>query len=101
MRSLTDFDVIIVGSGPAGVSVAFPLVESGLNVLMIDGGKKGSELAPEADYLVARGNDSSQWKWLIGEDFHALKNLDAVSPKLRVPGHGYAFEDFGNSNQII
>ena len=35
-----DFDIIIVGSGPAGISAAFPLVESGLNVLMVDGGKQ-------------------------------------------------------------
>ena len=35
-----DFDVIIVGSGPAGVSATFPLVESGVKVLMVDGGKQ-------------------------------------------------------------
>jgi flavin-dependent dehydrogenase len=36
-----DFDVIIVGSGPAGVSAAYPLVQSGIKVLMVDGGERG------------------------------------------------------------
>ncbi|MGA2128891.1 MAG: FAD-dependent oxidoreductase, partial [Xanthobacteraceae bacterium] len=34
---LHDADIVIIGSGPAGVSAAFPLVETGLRVLMIDG----------------------------------------------------------------
>ncbi len=32
------FDVVIVGSGPAGVAAAYPLVEAGLKVAVIDGG---------------------------------------------------------------
>lgn len=32
------FDVVIVGSGPAGVHSAYPLVEAGLRVAVIDGG---------------------------------------------------------------
>lgn len=32
------FDVVIVGSGPAGVHAAYPLVHAGLKVAMIDGG---------------------------------------------------------------
>ena len=35
---MSEPDVIIVGSGVAGVSCAFPLVEAGLKVLMIDKG---------------------------------------------------------------
>lgn len=31
-----EFDVIIVGSGPAGTSAAYPLVKAGLKVLMVD-----------------------------------------------------------------
>lgn len=36
------YDVIIVGSGPAGVSAAYPLVKKGLKVAIIDGGLQGS-----------------------------------------------------------
>lgn len=32
------FDVVIVGSGPAGLHAAYPLVEAGLHVAVIDGG---------------------------------------------------------------
>ena len=80
-----DFDVIIVGSGPAGVSAAFPLLEAGWRVLMVDGGQKPGIEPPEADFLSARANEVEQWKWMVGEDFHALKMRDAVSPKLRAP----------------
>lgn len=96
-----EFDVIIVGSGPAGVSAAFPLVEAGLRVLMVDGGKQPGVLPPETDFILARSNDTEQWKWMVGEDFHALKMRDAVSPKLRVPAHAYAFEGFEARNQVV
>jgi hypothetical protein len=95
-----DFDVIIVGSGPAGVSAAFPLVESGLNVLMVDGGKQSVVPLLENDYLSTRATDSEQWKWMVGEDFHALKMRDAVTPKLRVPSQAYSFDEFNSRNNI-
>lgn len=38
MQPNTQFDVIIVGSGPAGVHAAYPLVKAGLKVAIIDGG---------------------------------------------------------------
>lgn len=95
-----DFDVIVVGSGPAGVSAAFPLVEAGLRVLMVDGGKQPGVLPPEEDFVSARTHDADQWKWMVGEGFHALKMRDAVSPKLRVPSQAYAFDDFARDNQI-
>lgn len=97
---IPEFDVIIVGSGPAGVSAAFPLVEGGLRVLMVDGGKRPDVRLPDMDFLSARTNDTEQWKWIVGEDFHALKMRDAVSPKLRVPSHAFAFEGFGCANKI-
>jgi choline dehydrogenase-like flavoprotein len=96
-----DFDIIIVGSGPAGVSVAFPLLEAGLRVLMVDGGEHKTLSSPSSDFLTARSSDQSQWKWMIGEDFYALQRRDAVSPKLRVPIHAYAFEGFAKGNQIL
>lgn len=97
----SDFDVIVIGSGPAGVSVAFPLVESGLRVLMVDGGKKSDVPLPTTNFLSARTKDAEQWKWLIGKDFHALKMRDVVSPKLRVPSQGYVFDEFEQYNKII
>lgn len=95
-----DFDVIIVGSGPAGISAAFPLVESGLSVLMMDGGQEAAIAPPEKPSLTLRGNDIDQWRWMVGEDFHALKMREAVSPKLRVPTQDYVFNNFLDANKI-
>jgi choline dehydrogenase-like flavoprotein len=91
---------MIVGSGPAGVSAAFPLVESGLKVLMVDGGRRVAMSPPSKAFLEERSENPDHWKWMIGQDLYALKSQDAVSPKLRVPIYRSVFEDFGSVNQI-
>ena len=95
-----DFDVIIVGSGPAGVSVAFPLARAGLRVLMVDGGRIPAVAPPSRPFLDLRSGDAAQWKWMLGQDFHAVKCWDAASPKLRAPTHDYVFKDFISRNRI-
>lgn len=95
-----DFDVIIVGSGPAGVSAAFPLLEAGQEVLLVDGGRTPSVEPPAGSYLARRAADAAQWKWMVGEDFHALARADAVSPKLRAPTLDYVFEGFASTNRV-
>ncbi|MDA9086263.1 FAD-dependent oxidoreductase [Methylophilaceae bacterium] len=95
-----DFDVIIIGSGPAGVSAAFPLVESGLNVLMIDGGQEATIAPPIKPFLESREKDIDQWRWMVGESFYALQMRQAVSPKLRVPTNDYVFNKFLDANKI-
>ena len=94
------FDVIIVGSGPAGVSAAFPLVEAGLQVLLVDGGRSAPMAPPAGQYLELRRSDRQQAAWMVGDDFHALRNAGAVSPKLRVPGHSHVFAGFAHANRI-
>ncbi|MEN8134057.1 MAG: FAD-dependent oxidoreductase [Thermodesulfobacteriota bacterium] len=96
----SDFDVIIVGSGPAGVSAAFPLVQAGLKVLMVDGGREANVKLPSQPYLIERYENPEQWKWMVGENFHALQEKDVLSPKLRVPTHRYVFDDFIAKNRI-
>ncbi|QDZ28852.1 FAD-dependent oxidoreductase [Noviherbaspirillum sp. UKPF54] len=95
-----DFDIVIVGSGPAGVSAAFPLVEAGLRVLMVDGGEQTNIAPPMQSFLDARIQDKEQWKWMIGEDFHALQMREAVSPKLRAPAHEFVFRNFSTLNRV-
>ncbi len=95
-----DFDVIVVGSGPAGVSAAFPLVQAGLKVLLVDGGSKMSFPPPSSPYLVSRIADENQWEWMIGRDYHALRHVSAASPKFRVPTLSYVFEGFEAANGI-
>ena len=94
------FDAIIVGSGPAGVSAAFPLVRKGLNVLMLDGGRRPVVPPPAAPFVMARANDERQWEWMVGKGFHALKMRETVSPKLRVPTHANVFDGFLQENHV-
>jgi choline dehydrogenase-like flavoprotein len=100
MPSRQSFDALIVGSGPAGVSAAFALLERGLSVGMVDGGGVPKQASKNIDFLSNRFQDAEQWQWMIGEDFHAVGNIDADSPKHRVPGLGYAFEGFAEANKI-
>jgi choline dehydrogenase-like flavoprotein len=91
---VNDADVIIVGTGPAGVSAAFPLVEAGLRVLLIDGGRVPRELRPTDSYLELRQNANSQWKLFLGSAFEALAAPRANSPKFRAPTLTPVFEGF-------
>lgn len=56
------FDVVIVGSGPAGVSAAYPLVKAGLNVAIIDGGldskKKDKQLDGFSDINLTEASNA-------------------------------------------
>jgi choline dehydrogenase-like flavoprotein len=96
----TEFDVIVVGSGPAGVSAAFPLVDAGLRVLMIDGGILPDVALPRGEYLERRKSDDRQWEWMIGRNFGALRQPGAISPKFRAPTLDYVFRGFADANRI-
>lgn len=95
-----DFDVIVVGSGPAGVSAAFPLVEAGLRVILVDAGGDRPMEPPAGSYLRNRAEDDGQWSWMVGKEFEALRDAQAVSPKFRIPGHRYVFAGFEVANRI-
>lgn len=95
-----EFDIIIVGSGPAGVSAAFPLVQAGLKVLMVDGGRQANLTPPVQPFLTQRFTNPEQWKWMIGENFSAIQKAKEISPKFRVPLYDYVFEDFLKLNHI-
>jgi len=96
-----EFDAIIVGSGPAGVSAAFPLLDAGLRVLMVDGGREPNVNLPDGEHLDTRAHDQDQWKWMVGRNFYALRALDAISPKFRAPTLEYVFNGFAEANRIV
>lgn len=53
------FDVILVGSGPAGVHAAYPLVKAGLKVAIIDGGlnsQRKDEQDTDSKHPIAKSN---------------------------------------------
>jgi choline dehydrogenase-like flavoprotein len=66
-------DIVVIGSGPAGVSAALPLVEAGRRVVMIDSGR---DTDPPAD---------APWRRMLGAHLEALRPDDGLSPKLRTP----------------
>lgn len=94
------FDAVIIGSGPAGVSAAFPLVKKGLRVLMLDGGRQPLISPPSTSFVNARANDEEQWKWMVGRHYFALRMSEAVSPKMRVPTLEHVFEGFREANRV-
>jgi choline dehydrogenase-like flavoprotein len=71
-----DADVLVVGSGPAGVSVTFPLVAAKMRVIMLDGS------GPDAGIDAQRGES---WRSMLGPDLEALLPEDGLSPKFRTP----------------
>ena len=71
-----DADIVVVGSGPAGVSVTFPLVAAGMRVVMLDGS------GPDA---VTPSQREEPWRRMLGPNLEALLPEDGLSPKLRTP----------------
>jgi choline dehydrogenase-like flavoprotein len=65
------FDVIVIGSGPAGTHAAAVLVEHGHSVCMLDGGMSEPAIltsGPSRTFEDIRRTDADQWKLLLGED---------------------------------
>jgi choline dehydrogenase-like flavoprotein len=68
-------DVIVVGSGPSAVHAAWPLVEAGLKVLMLDVGERDERyapLVPEGSFLQIRRTDPNQHRYFLGDDFEGV-----------------------------
>jgi choline dehydrogenase-like flavoprotein len=95
-----DVDAIVVGSGPSGVSVALPLLEAGMRVLLLDGGRQRDAELPDGAYHDIRRDSSAQWRTFLGRDLEALRAVGPPSPKFSAPGARYAFEGFARSQRI-
>jgi choline dehydrogenase-like flavoprotein len=100
MANQARFDTIVVGSGPAGVSAAYPLVDAGVRVLMVDGGKVPDIGVPTGEYLATRATDPAQWQWMVGRDFRVLHATLQTSPKFRASSLAYVFRGFTEANRI-
>lgn len=93
-------DVVIIGTGPAGVSAAWPLLQAGLSVLMVDASEGEVQAPPEGEYFDLRRHDRHQRDWMFGSDLRSWVDGAATSPKLRVPTLRPAFEGFAAANRI-
>jgi choline dehydrogenase-like flavoprotein len=84
MESVTaPVEVIIVGSGPSAVSAAFPLVDAGKRVLMLEAGADPTLPVKERPPLADARGQPRYWKYLLGERLQALRDVGKVSPKIR------------------
>jgi choline dehydrogenase-like flavoprotein len=93
-------DVIVVGSGPSGVSAAWPLVEAGLKVLMIDASDAKPLPGPLADDIGAFRADSSRWAQQFGRDPAGLGIDGDYSPKLTTPRARGALDGFAATADV-
>lgn len=68
-------DAIVVGSGASATSAAFPLVEAGLRVLMLDVGRADAHYAaliPDAPFSELRRTDPDQHRYFLGDSFEGV-----------------------------
>lgn len=81
---MSRFDAVVIGSGLSGLHSAYPLVESGLNVAMLDVGTDESKALEEGaplSFSEKRRSDPAQYAAFLGED---LSGIGAVE---RDEGH--------------
>jgi choline dehydrogenase-like flavoprotein len=89
-------EIVVIGTGPAGVSACWPLVEAGRDVLVLDAGHGPTKnLAPDRPSLaILRGHardgagrhfqdEELLGNHLLGADLAGLRDVKDHSPKLR------------------
>lgn len=83
--------IVIVGSGPSGVSAAWPLLQAGHQVMMLDQGREGGDLQRNHDDMLSvRMQDEDQWRQFLGDDLAGVgADSGDETPKLKVPAHEY------------
>jgi choline dehydrogenase-like flavoprotein len=85
-------DFVVIGSGPAGVSAALPLVEAGRRIIMLDGGDDRDSLPGT--------RSSTSWQRMLGPNFESLAPDDGLSPKMRAPEARRILGAFARHTQI-
>lgn len=68
-------DVIVVGSGPSAVHAAYPIVESGMSVVMLDVGHRDltyEPLIPSRPFSEIRRTDPLQHRYFLGDRFEGV-----------------------------
>lgn len=78
-------DVIVIGSGPSGISAARTLLEGGSSVLLVDAGDDCPVPATSGALGALRREAERSWPFFLGRDLAALDAVAESSPKLRTP----------------
>jgi hypothetical protein len=71
----TRADVIVVGSGASAVHAAYPLVQAGRRVIMLDVGREDETydpLIPPLSFSQIRRTDPQQHRYFLGDDFEGV-----------------------------
>lgn len=81
---MIETEILIVGSGPAGINAAWPLVLAGRSVVMIDADSRPLPSSPETSLGELRYHPH-RWQHVFGEDLGGLFVHGDFSPKLATP----------------
>ncbi len=93
-------DVVVIGSGPAGVSVARPLLEAGVRVLMIDAGGDHAPPAAPTGTIGEFRRAPERWRVRFGSGLAGLISGGDLSPKLNTPLAHYVLQDFQAAQRL-
>ena len=85
MTSIENLQVIIVGSGPAGTSAAWPLVEAGVQVLMLDASDESALPNSPSGSIATFRKDANRWRYQFGNDLIGVSLESDQSPKMTTP----------------
>jgi len=95
-------ETIVIGSGPSGVSAAWPLVEAGRDVLMIDAGAEAAwqprRERPPLHQL--RDGAPEAASYLLGPHLEAMRERGGGSPKLRTAAPENMSVQYRSANNI-
>lgn len=84
MTNYPDFDVVVVGSGPAGVHATYPLVEAGLRVAIIDGGLDSSKQDSQSSNVKLNKNKSNPYDLLMKSGYVFTKTYQFLKVKSNI-----------------
>lgn len=98
-----EIDVLIIGSGPSGITAARTLVERGLNVAVVDGGKQNKiydKITPDKNFVDVRENDNEQHQYFLGNNFEGVSlGLNKVGAQL-TPSRKYLIDGVSENLSI-
>jgi choline dehydrogenase-like flavoprotein len=97
-------DVIVVGSGPAGVHAALPLVEAGVSVTMLDVGNEDERyapLVPDLPFGDMRRSERAQHRFLLGDELEGLPLGSARVGAQLTPPRGHVLRDVPRLTPLV